>query len=943
MKSILAIVIAFLFLMPVSGYVGNTNFEGNNMAAIEHDVMAEFNHQIEISPGEDYYIHFSPESGIDAKSTVPYAHNLSQKEKMAISRSPSWIQRDLAKQFEFIDEKYADLLLNVEKKYVDEIAFSIAHSPVGAIPPLEILFDNAYFIYENDRFLDYVEVVDIDNGNGYYSTIRYRVLEGGEEKEILCPPYKYYWFVVSPKATTENATYIYGKFWRDYLFYHNDMGYPLLMEKLSGIKYLWDCQSYRPPAHRMWKYSMENHPTAVEAINYWVGKNLPALATGDRPSQPNKVCHEHNGFCGEIQELSAAALRTALIPSVPINCLGEDHVWCEFWERGWHEFDEWWADGGGSIDNFGEYRYGWHKIMSALFAWKGDSSTYDVTDHYINEEDRGTVKVVVQDIFGNPVDGARVTVFGSWKANDFKDRMWNKVIDGLWSRLPDDVRKKWQENYTMIKEWYHERVPGLIPWVIPSIWNYTDVKGECTFHLGAGHSYFFALQKEEMLYFGPWGIGKSNAPHYMITIFPNDTRAVKITFVLPDGMLSFKKENVVQSPEEGDYEFDVAFDTSAYQIQRNIWDWEDGKEKVDYGKEEVSSAIKFFIVDKENFGRYKQGDAFDCYEYLCSNSGDLIFNASSTEWYLVFRNDAKRSTIVLNISASFKTNIGGDYICMTYPWSDVFDEPIFNIGDIVTLKGRATTDGYIQIAGQTFDVLGDWKVCWNTSYLRPGEYTIRTVCGSFEKRYNIRLVDSSPPVLSVNSPLDKSIIDGTVLVKGRAYDNVEIDKVELKIGEKCITLSENFSYEWNTSPGDYAMIIKATDWQGLETMKMIAVAVNESGNDWGPAINGVWYTPENPANESNVVIYADVTEGSPFSIKKVEVEVNGEIKEMYRYADNPVQPRHEEDPLKNESNMPAYGVELGQFSSGDVIKFRIRAYDNANNTALSEETIIRVT
>ena len=155
--------------------------------------------------------------------------------------------------------------------------------------------------------------------------------------------------------------------------------YPLLLEKLHEIKYLWDNKSYHPPSNRTWKWSIQNHPTAIEAINYWVGKTVNSLAIGDRPGQPNIIAHEHNGFCGELQQISIAAQRAALIPSVGINNLGEDHVWREFWCNGWHQCDNWWADGGGSIDNYDEYRYIWGKICLLFFGWRGDSSIYDVT------------------------------------------------------------------------------------------------------------------------------------------------------------------------------------------------------------------------------------------------------------------------------------------------------------------------------------------------------------------------------------------------------------------------------------------------------------------------------------------------------------------------------------------------------------------------------------
>ncbi len=936
MRNLLVILAVILFLAPASGYIGNMPFEWETEG---QKLMAEFNHTIEIAPGDDYYIHFS-RSGIETKSTVPYASNLSEEIQAAIARSPGWMQRELARQFEYLDSRYADLILNADKRYVDEIAFSIAYSPVGSVPSPEVIYDNARFLYENDGFLDYVKIIDVYNGSDYYSTIQYRVLENGSERNFTCPPAIYYWFVVSPRATIENSTYVYGKFWRDYVFNHNDIGYPLLKEKLSGIKYMWDCKSYHPPAHRTWKESMASHPTAIEGVNYWVGKTITALATGDRPGQPNVVAHEHNGFCGEIHELSTAALRAALIPAVPINCLGEDHVWCEFWERGWHEFDEWWADGGGSIDNFDEYRYGWHKIMSALFALKGDSSIYDVTPHYMREGDRGDIEVAVSDIFGNPVDGVRVTVFGSWKANNFKDKVWDKTVGEIWSKLPDAFREKWQENYTKMREWYHERVPGIVPWVVPSIWNYTGVDGRCTFHLGAGHSYLFLLQKDEVIYYEPYSIGKSNAIHYMATIFPNGTRNIRIKFVLPDGMPSIKKEHVVQPPDEGDYLCRISFKTSAYQIQRNIWDWEDGVAKEDYGREEVSSAIKFFIVDEENFEKYREGKVFDCYPYIYSNTGEISFNTSKA-FYLVFQNTAKRTTVLTNISVLFETNTGRDFISMDNPWSDVFEKPTFNAGDTVILEGISTSEGQVEVANKTFNVNGRWQIYWNTSHLEPGDYKVIARCGDFERTYTIKLADLSPPEIEVYSPYDGEVVEGSVVIHGRAYDNVGIESVEMDVAGEKISLLKNFSYEWNPpGPGDYNITIGASDYQGMETKKIVHIVVNASGT-YKPLINRVWFTPENPTNESNVVVFANVT-GDMFSIKKVEIEMNGEAKEMYLYASNPVQQRHQEDPLRNISNSPAYGIEIGQFPSGSTIRFRVRAYDSVGNFALSDEFAVKI-
>jgi hypothetical protein len=57
---------------------------------------------------------------------------------------------------------------------------------------------------------------------------------------------------------------------------------------------------------------------------------------------------------------------------------------------------------------------------------------------------------------------------------------------------------------------------------------------------------------------------------------------------------------------------------------------------------------------------------------------------------------------------------------------------------------------------------------------------------------------------------------------------------------------------------------------------------------------------------------------------------------MYRYGDFPIQSRHEEDPLKNQSNDPIFGIELGQFSTGQTITYWIVAVDSAQNKKQSD-------
>lgn len=861
-----------------------------------------------IKAGGDFYIHFNESDGIEFSKPD---FNLTDIEQRAVARAPEWCRLRLARQFEMIDgEKYARLILNSPPEYADEIAFSVSTCPTNAMPSPQLLYDNARYIYENAEHIKYAKLIELPNGS---TTISYTTIENGSVVNITAPLSIYYWYVVHPRITFENATYVYGRFWRDYIFNHNDIGYPLLKEKINGIKYLWDGSSYLPPAHRTWKWSMENHPTAVETVNYWVGKTVTQYATGDRPGQPNIIAHEHNGFCGEIQQISIAAQRAALIPSVGINDMGEDHVWREFWAGGWQECDNWWADEGGSVANYDEYRYGWHKIISALFAWKGDSSIYDVTPKYIHKEDRGKVVVKVVDLLGKPVDGARVIVFGSWKANNFKDKLWSKYVDRVWSILPDKLKEKWQDDYNKIKMFYRNRVPGLVPWIWPSIWNYTNMNGEATFNLGFGHSYLFLINKDELFYFGPFTIGKSNGMKYYVTVLPK-TRYAKIRFVLPD------KRNIMYEPEivhgNGKYNFSISFHATAFQHQRNPWDWV-------YGFSKTKANVKCLVMDKENFERYRNGESFVCLDYANGSRGELKFNA--TDCYIVFKNDGRRSDIAI----STKIWIGGrgDFINVELP-SSALKIPILNAGN-VNLHGYSSGEGSITIGNKTWSVYGDFSIKWNAL---PGNYTIHAQCGKMMKDYKIKVDDISPPEISIEKPYNGESVNGEVEIKGRIEDNTGIKEGYAYINGKKISIGEEFDKFIELQPGDYNISFYAMDMHGNVAYNNISIAVE--GKDEKPLIGKIYYTPYMPNNTSNVVIYAFVNK-TFYNIKNVTAIVNGKEMKMWRYS-YPYQPRHNEDALKNMSNTPRYGLELAQLDNG-TYTFYIKATDTAGNVAISEK------
>jgi hypothetical protein len=474
-------VVLITFCLTFPGVLGTSRSQNTTIAS-DQKIVSKISDEIEIPPGSDYYLHFNSQNlTLNKKDMEPAANGLSENVLAAIGKSPYWIQQRLTSQFHNLSDpgSYADVLLNASKQIADEIAFSIACCPTGRVPSAGLLKENAESLYEHDQWIAYADIVDYDDGTGnYYSTLRYRVLQNRIEKQFELPPDIYYWYVVHPKITTEDIDAEYGPLWRHYLFEHNDLGYPLLKEKLSTIQYLWDCMSYSQQGYRLWTDCITQHPTAIEAVSYWIGKTVPYPAMGDRPGQSCIVAHEHNGWCGELQKIAIAAQRAALIPSVSACNVGEDHVWREFYERGWHENDNWWSDTGGAVDEPDVYAYGWRKNMSAIYQWRGDGTILQDTAYYIHPEDRITVSFEVKDLFLQPVDGARIIVLvkGPKDITYYTDLFWGK-IQNIWNTLPELLKGKLSSFlFSKLKEQFNQ-IPDNITGVTITTWNYTDSDG----------------------------------------------------------------------------------------------------------------------------------------------------------------------------------------------------------------------------------------------------------------------------------------------------------------------------------------------------------------------------------------------------------------------------------------------------------------------------------
>jgi hypothetical protein len=938
-KLLFVISVSFSFVFP--GLLGASgSFHTTN--ASEAKTVSKISREIEIPPGSDYVIRFDSQSlMLNGPDIEPYTQGLSDQTIAAIAKSPRWIQRRLAWQFHTLADSdgYADLLLNASKQYADEIAFSIACCPGGMIPSALLLKENVEALYGHDPWIEYADIVEYDDGAGdYFSTIRYTVLENGTDQYFELPAEIYYWYVVHPKITNEEIDAVYGPLWRNYLFLHNDLGYPLLKEKISTIPYLWDCESYFQPAARLWNDCIAQHPTAIEAVSYWIGKTVPYPAVGDRPVQASVIAHQHNGWCGELQKIAIAAQRALLIPSIAACNVGEDHVWREFYERGWHENDNWWSDTGGAVDKPFVYAYDWGKNMSAVYQWRGDGTIMDDTARYIRAEDRITVTFDVKDIFSQPVDGARVVVLvmGPKDITYYKHLVWEKIQD-IWDKLPQLLKGKL---LTFIFEKFEKRfdaLPDIIDGATITIWNYTDSEGRCRFELGKNRTYLFLIQQGNLR--KPWQLARHNVLRSLKT--PTD-KEYKI--VLLD--VSHKPQRITcDEMPVGDCRFRLSFSSSAYQLQKHFIT--DG-----VGRHETLGLIECFFVDHENFQRYSQGKAFTAYHHL--NATDASFSVSSLtqDWYLVFRNNVRDTHVLVDFSLDVSVQTMRNHVQIVTPDSSLFETPIYNVGDTVLFSGIATTE----MVSLFFDdspmiecpvVNVEWSYAWNTSDASLGTHSITVRSdGDISDKKTILLIDALPPSLSIESPLDGALVEqGIFDISGHSSDNLGMDHVEVTLNNQTKvaygTTTWNLSWDLAGIPiGDHILMVTAVDTQGLVTRRTRFFVLNESGHTWGPEIIDLYHEPGNLTNESNVIIYANVTTTGPFALHSIILFCNDGNHTtsfpMYRYGDFPVQSRHPEDPLFDQPNDPLFGKELGQFPSGQVMTYWVVAVDTAQNKKQSD-------
>ncbi len=515
---------------------------------------------------------------------------LSTQAQQAVDLAPEWLQGHLIWKFSILTEanqdRYGDLLLAHQgQDYYDELAFTVANLSwtILANPSWNetLLVDNAQGIYDHDPFLSYVNVNDY-GGTDYYSTTEYNTVVGSDTVWVEIPKEIYYYYVVMPKVSDERPlddSSVYDEFWRQYLWDMDDAGYPVLNQVLnSNVLVFWDEQT------RSWGWSttpvFSDTLQAVEILSKWTRATLDESASGNRPIQPNTIAHEHNGNCGETQDLLCAASRTALIPTVCAMDINEDHVWCEIWWDG--TWGGWYVDTVNNPNCAYDSDYGGSKDCSCIWSWRNDGFTWDAVAYYSQS---CTFTVTVTDSAGVPVDNATVQL----------------------------ASEGWQTS-TLYR----------------ATWGQTDRNGQITFILGDNQNYYMNISCALGNYVGPGGY---------VEAITNSVAGTDYFFEWsPPDLMPELNMNQLSEGSMTKYLIQVEYD-----LPVDIMNGRDyyASTRSEYAEPLENGTADFFIVDSANWDLYQSGDEFDCYEPIYGqSSGEVWFYAPHTDdWYIVFSGD----------------------------------------------------------------------------------------------------------------------------------------------------------------------------------------------------------------------------------------------------------------------------------------------------------------
>ncbi|MCF7810752.1 T9SS type A sorting domain-containing protein [bacterium] len=625
----------------------------------------------------------------------------------AVDRVPCWIRPDLINNLnrisgewaEFAQEQVADIILETDDDYLDEVSFVIAHTSPILIEDytlnLELFIENAVGIYEADEYLNYVEIVEygsVDDGD-WWTTLEYLVKADDDTFTVELDRDLYYWYVVHPRISDEMPLYINpttgnsarppdGVFWRDFLLNHPDDDYLSLRDAIEDCNVLWSNLSNNG--------SEENG--AVGMVTWWIQHVLDFTSRQERPIQPVRIYSMHIGRCGEHSDLTSAAGRAALIPTICTSTLCTDHTWNEFWDG-----VRWitWEPVNNYVDS-APYD-NWNQIPGVV-NWRSDSYLWDVTERYTACSD---LNVSITDRNHNPVDGAEVKLAS-------------------------------------------EALSGGYYWCA---WGYTNADGEVSFKIGDNRNIYLRVESV-----------KGNYPADGIVQIIESSEADQFYEYSRSltGSMPSVSANEAEEPDDpsNHYHLDLDFELEAETTNGSI-DWRTNT--AEYFADIADARLDFFICDEENYSLYIDGDDFEAFS-VCelNNSGENGFDLPTDEvWYAVLSNDNRaadwmKAEIAATLSVDSDFGVEGDLeIPHTYKLYQNFPNPFnsetrlcFDIKqsgsvqlNIYDLNGRCLHQSiYSNLKA------GVHSMTFNAGNLTSGIYTYELKSGDFRETKSMILI-----------------------------------------------------------------------------------------------------------------------------------------------------------------------------------------------------------
>ncbi|MFP4460560.1 MAG: T9SS type A sorting domain-containing protein [Candidatus Zixiibacteriota bacterium] len=574
---------------------------------LDEEILAESEYEEEILPREYFAFKMDPSDSSIEIITPEYA--LSDTALLAIEQAPKWLRASLRANMReltvsSLDGPYAKVIVEAPEHLKDEIAFQYAHIARRGLTNARFMRDyqmprrNAELIYALADSLEYVRLVEHE-GDDYYTTCEYKVVDEGDTIWVEIPKDIYYWYIVHPKLSDEGVyssddagssqqrTYDY--FWREFLWFnpHPDFDYTdggeyrMFNEHLKQCKVLWG----REPIDRA---NTDTTLWAAAAVGTWVSSMMPGEPSGPRPIQPNQLAIWHRGNCGEGQDISGAALRTALIPNLNISNIAEDHVWNEFYDEDWIFYQ---------VDNHGgtthlasgwagyDSDHGGSKDISTVWAYRGDGYLMQVSERYTAV---CTLIVNVQDIDGNPVDGAYILI-----AN----------------------------------ESYYDETS-----LTYSTLCWTDCNGQVVLPIGQNQNYYIRVESP----YGNFPPGEDMT----VNLEVEDSELGEVyetTVSLTGSIFSVFEPNEMEEPSDGDFGMRVNFEIDNLTVGENeVLDSQRSQFRYNSG----AGKAQVFVCDDANLSRYERGLSFDAYYLSGPVSGGMLeaFFPDDGIWYVVFAN-----------------------------------------------------------------------------------------------------------------------------------------------------------------------------------------------------------------------------------------------------------------------------------------------------------------